>query len=42
MRRWFATALGLIGVLIILRPGTGAFHLAAFFPSSRPLAGPAR
>jgi len=32
MRRWFATALGLIGVLIILRPGTGAFHLAAFFP----------
>lgn len=32
MRRWFATALGLIGVLIILRPGTSAFHLAAFFP----------
>lgn len=32
MRRWFATALGLIGVLIILRPGTSAFHLAVFFP----------
>ena len=32
LRRWIATALGLIGVLIILRPGTGAFHPAAFFP----------
>ena len=32
MRRWIATALGLIGVLIILRPGSGAFHPAAFFP----------
>jgi drug/metabolite transporter (DMT)-like permease len=32
MRRWLATAVGLIGVLIILRPGTSAFHLAAFFP----------
>ena len=32
MRRWIATGVGLIGVLIILRPGTGAFHLAAFFP----------
>ncbi|QPF89802.1 DMT family transporter [Bradyrhizobium commune] len=32
LRRWFATALGLVGVLIILRPGTSAFHLAAFFP----------
>jgi drug/metabolite transporter (DMT)-like permease len=32
MRRWFATAVGLIGVLIILRPGSGAFHPAAFFP----------
>jgi drug/metabolite transporter (DMT)-like permease len=31
VRRWIATALGLIGVLIILRPGTGAFHPAAFF-----------
>ena len=26
MRRWIATGVGLIGVLIILRPGTGAFH----------------
>jgi drug/metabolite transporter (DMT)-like permease len=32
LRRWLATAVGLIGVLIILRPGTGAFHPAAFFP----------
>jgi len=32
VRRWLATAVGLIGVLIILRPGTSAFHIAAFFP----------
>jgi drug/metabolite transporter (DMT)-like permease len=32
VRRWLATAVGLIGVVIILRPGTGAFHPAAFFP----------
>jgi drug/metabolite transporter (DMT)-like permease len=32
VRRWLATAVGLIGVLVILRPGTSAFHLAAFFP----------
>jgi drug/metabolite transporter (DMT)-like permease len=32
VRRWLATALGLIGVLIILRPGSSAFHPAAFFP----------
>src|SRR3979490_1153364 len=32
VRRWLATAVGLIGVLIILRPGTGAVHPAAFFP----------
>jgi drug/metabolite transporter (DMT)-like permease len=32
VRRWIATALGLIGVLIILRPGSGAFHPAALFP----------
>ena len=32
MRRWMATAVGLIGVLIILRPGSSAFHAAAFFP----------
>ena len=32
LRRWIATAIGLVGVLIILRPGTGAFHPAAFFP----------
>ncbi len=32
LRRWLATAMGLVGVLIVLRPGTGAFHPAAFFP----------
>ena len=32
VRRWIATAVGLVGVLIILRPGTSAFHAAAFFP----------
>jgi drug/metabolite transporter (DMT)-like permease len=32
IRRWLATAVGLIGVLIVLRPGSGAFHPAAFFP----------
>ena len=31
VRRWMATAVGLVGVLIILRPGTGAFHPAALF-----------
>ena len=32
LRRWLATVVGLFGVLIILRPGTSAFHPAAFFP----------
>ncbi len=32
MRRWIATAIGLVGVLIVLRPGTSAFHPAAVFP----------
>lgn len=32
VRRWLATITGLIGVLIILRPGSSAFHPAAFFP----------
>jgi drug/metabolite transporter (DMT)-like permease len=31
MRRWIATAVGLLGVLIVLRPGSNAFHPAAFF-----------
>ena len=31
-RRWIATATGLFGVLVILRPGTSAFHVAAFLP----------
>jgi drug/metabolite transporter (DMT)-like permease len=32
LRRWIATAIGLTGVIIILRPGSGAFHPAALFP----------
>jgi drug/metabolite transporter (DMT)-like permease len=32
LRRWLATVVGLVGVMIILRPGTSAFHPAAFFP----------
>jgi len=32
IRRWLAAVAGLVGVLIILRPGTSAFHVAAFFP----------
>jgi drug/metabolite transporter (DMT)-like permease len=31
-RRWSAVAVGLIGVLIVMRPGTDAFGPAAFFP----------
>ena len=31
-RRWFGIALGLIGALVIIRPGTGVFGLAALFP----------
>ncbi len=31
-RRWAAVILGLLGVLVMLRPGTGAFQLAALLP----------
>jgi drug/metabolite transporter (DMT)-like permease len=31
-RRWTAALVGLLGVLIVIRPGTSAFHLAAFLP----------
>jgi drug/metabolite transporter (DMT)-like permease len=31
-RRWSAAAVGLIGVLVVVRPGTGAFQAAALFP----------
>lgn len=31
-RRWGAVAVGLVGVLIILRPGTSAFQLASLLP----------
>jgi drug/metabolite transporter (DMT)-like permease len=32
IRRWIATMVGLTGVLVIVRPGTGAFQLAALLP----------
>lgn len=32
IRRWSAVIVGLIGVLIVIRPGTAAFHWAAIFP----------
>ena len=32
MRRWIAVAAGMIGVLMIVRPGTQALALSAFFP----------
>ena len=31
-RRWVAVALGLLGVIVMMRPGTGAFQLAALLP----------
>ena len=31
-RRWSAAAVGLVGVLIVIRPGTGAFQTAALLP----------
>jgi drug/metabolite transporter (DMT)-like permease len=31
-RRWAAIAIGLVGVLIMMRPGTAAFQIASFLP----------
>ncbi|WP_230529916.1 DMT family transporter [Microvirga roseola] len=31
-RRWTAAAVGLVGVLIVIRPGTGSFQTAALLP----------
>jgi threonine/homoserine efflux transporter RhtA len=31
-RRWSAAAVGFLGVVLIIRPGTGAFQTAAFLP----------
>jgi drug/metabolite transporter (DMT)-like permease len=31
-RRWTAAFVGLVGVLIVIRPGTGAFNIAALLP----------
>lgn len=32
IKRWVALVVGLVGVLIVIRPGTSAFHPAAIFP----------
>jgi drug/metabolite transporter (DMT)-like permease len=32
IRRWAATLVGLMGVMIVVRPGSSAFHPAAIFP----------
>ena len=32
IRRWAATLVGLVGVMIVVRPGSSAFHPAAIFP----------
>jgi drug/metabolite transporter (DMT)-like permease len=32
LRRWLAAMVGLVGVVIIVQPGTGAFQLAALLP----------
>ncbi|MDB5505061.1 MAG: protein of unknown function transrane [Tardiphaga sp.] len=32
LRRWIATIVGLMGVLVVVRPGTSAFHPAVVFP----------
>jgi drug/metabolite transporter (DMT)-like permease len=32
VRRWAATIVGFCGMLLIIRPGTGAFQIAALFP----------
>ncbi|KZM49122.1 DMT family transporter [Labrenzia sp. OB1] len=31
-RRWFAVVIGFVGVLIIVRPGTGTFQTASLYP----------
>ncbi len=31
-RRWLAALVGLIGVLVVIRPGTSAFEMASLFP----------
>lgn len=32
LRRWIATAVGLVGVVVLLRPGTAAFNAASILP----------
>jgi drug/metabolite transporter (DMT)-like permease len=37
IRRWTATIVGLIGILVVIRPGAGAVQVAALFPLSSAL-----
>ncbi len=37
-RRWFAVVIGLTGVIVMLRPGSGAFQYAALLPLAAALA----
>jgi drug/metabolite transporter (DMT)-like permease len=39
IRRWMAAVVGFIGVLIVVRPGSDAFQLAAIFPIAAALVG---
>lgn len=39
LRRWLALAIGLLGVLVVLRPGADAFQAAALFPLGSALCG---
>ena len=41
-RRWAAVVVGFIAVLVMLRPGTSAFQLAALFPLAAAFCGAAR
>ncbi len=39
VRRWAAALVGFLGVMIVVRPGTDAFHLAALLPIGAALVG---
>lgn len=39
VHRWTALTMGLVGVLVVVRPGTGAFQLAALLPAASAFCG---
>ena len=41
LRRWLAAAIGLVGVIIIVQPGTDAFRWSAFLPAAAAACGAA-